>query len=519
MIPVAEVSGDSSTAVHPSAGISASIPTTVTNLDPDPPMVFTPTNDIAVPSTAAIKTDEPYLTDYSSDGSPPRSGRIATFPPAASAGGPPLQSDQTAPSLSTAVIAFAGSLNLIPSDQAAPSLSTAAIASDSGLTSAPSDQTAASLSTATVAFDSSLTSTQSDQALPPPSTAAIAFGSSLTSAQCDQTGPSPSTAAIAFDSSLTSAQSDQAGPSVDSGPTAILHEREAQIGMECEVFHAKLDHDPMMTVGNDEVSLHPSPNDSLVMDTPNASTRCVLCHDPDCVGSCTELPCQETLKDVEQVPTLIGTTLVVGVGGVGAGKTVDDGVKTVVSGHAAGGAHQAAHESGGVPVLGGVEGAGVSVGVEGSGGDNSEVRRVLEKGDVSSSRERVFSGGSVSGCSSQSRMSQERVGHGGDSRSGDEVSAKRKREGDAASDGGWNWNCREKTNSVTMLMGRARISLAQQLVFMEHFMNCPRACFNFVEEAKESVKPSTVSREHIAREVKNKQKYSKRHGSGSGRKK
>merc|ERR1739842_9526 len=117
-------------------------------------------------------------------------------------------------------------------------------------------------------------------------------------------------------------------------------------------------------------------------------------------------------------------------------------------------------------------------------------------------------------------MSQERVGHGGGSRSGDEVSTKRKREGDSASDGGWNWNCREKTNSVNMLIERAMISHAQELVFMEHFKNCPRANLNFLEEAKESVKPrSAQSREHIAREVKSKQKQSKRHGSGSGRKK
>ena len=100
-------------------------------------------------------------------------------------------------------------------------------------------------------------------------------------------------------------------------------------------------------------------------------------------------------------------------------------------------------------------------------------------------------------------------------RSGDEVGAKRKREGDVASDGGWNWNCCEKTNSMRLLIERARISHAQELVFMEHYMNCLRANFNFVAEAKESVRPSTLSREFVPRESKNKHKYSKR----SGRKK
>ena len=101
-------------------------------------------------------------------------------------------------------------------------------------------------------------------------------------------------------------------------------------------------------------------------------------------------------------------------------------------------------------------------------------------------------------------------------RSGDEVGAKRKREGDVASDGGWNWNCCEKTNSMRLLIERAIISHAQQLVFMEHYMTCPRANFKLVAEAKEAVRPSTIPREIVPRENKNKHsKHSKR----SGRKK
>ena len=112
---------------------------------------------------------------------------------------------------------------------------------------------------------------------------------------------------------------------------------------------------------------------------------------------------------------------------------------------------------------------------------------------------------------------QERVGG---KRSGDEVGVKRKRKGDSASDGGWNWNCSEKTNSMRMLMERSRISCAQELVLMEHFMNCPRANFDLITEAKEAVKPSTLRRNVSPRNVsphgsKNKSRHPRRSGSRS----
>ena len=62
--------------------------------------------------------------------------------------------------------------------------------------------------------------------------------------------------------------------------------------------------DPLMVStaisSSDSLSLHPSPSDNFD-DTPNTSIRCLACEDPNCTGACSELPCQETVKDLQQV--------------------------------------------------------------------------------------------------------------------------------------------------------------------------------------------------------------------------
>ena len=268
----------------------------------------------------------------------------------------------------------------------------------------------------------------------------------------------------------------------------ILVKTDQSLSLQDPSIDCERDRNPLMVSvaleNRDAVSLHPSPNENLDLDT--QLSRCAICNEPTCDGACADLPCQDTVKSLQQIAALDGD-VPLDVGGNARGR-VDQSPRD--SGETAsvfyGGALQATHGDGGDPAL--LMGEVVDSG-EGRGLENIIIKKVLvtegdgvegegvSGGESSKSRERTASGGSA--CSSQGRSAGKR-GRG-------EVSVKRKR-GDSSSDGGCNYNCVEKSNYMTLLMERANISHAQLLVLMEHFKTCHRANLELLENAKATVR-------------------------------
>ena len=268
----------------------------------------------------------------------------------------------------------------------------------------------------------------------------------------------------------------------------VLVKTDQNLSLQDPSIDCERDRNPLMVSvaleNRDALTLHPSPNENLDLDT--QLSRCAICNEPTCDGACTDLPCQDTVKSLQQVAALDGD-VPLDVSGNARGRV---GQNSSDSGEAAsvfcGGALQATHGDGGDPAL--LMGEVVDSG-EGRGLENIIIKKVLvaegdgvegegvSGGESSKSRERTASGGSA--CSSQGRSAGKR-GRG-------EISVKRKR-GDSSSDGGCNYNCVEKSNYMTVLMERANISHAQLLVLMEHFKTCPRANLELLENAKASAR-------------------------------